>query len=311
MVLLERIKKKLTQLCGKNDIDELKILTAKALVLDTKNNVYLNIQEAEFKVFSQWGEDGIVQYLINKLPIENEVFIEFGVEDYTESNTRFLLENDNWSGLVMDGSYENIKSIKKSEIYWKHGLVAREVFITRDNIDPIIDDFIQNNNFKKEIGLLSVDIDGNDYFIWDAIKSIDPIIVICEYNSVFGKKHSCTVPYDEAFVRTKKHYSNLYFGASIQAVCKLAKLKGYEFIGTNKNSVNAFFVKKEYAYKYIPELITTIEESVFDSKFRESRDENGKLTFLSGKQRINLIKSMPVINLDNDEMVLLEKFFKL
>ena len=306
MVLLERIKKKLTQLCGKNDIDELKILTAKALVLDTKNNVYLNIQEAEFKVFSQWGEDGIVQYLINKLPIENEVFIEFGVEDYTESNTRFLLENDNWSGLVMDGSYENIKSIKKSEIYWKHDLVAKEVFITRDNIDPIIDDFIQNNNFKKEIGLLSVDIDGNDYFIWDAIKSIDPIIVICEYNSVFGKKYSCTVPYDEAFVRTKKHYSNLYFGASIQALCKLAKLKGYEFIGTNKNSVNAFFVKKEYACKYIPELITTIEESVFDSKFRESRDENGKLTFLSGKDRINLIRSMSIVDLDTSEIVSLE-----
>jgi len=306
MVLLERIKKKLTQLCGKNDIDELKILTAKALVLDTKNNVYLNIQEAEFKVFSQWGEDGIVQYLINKLPIENEVFIEFGVEDYTESNTRFLLENDNWSGLVMDGSYENIKSIKKSEIYWKHDLVAKEVFITRDNIDPIIDDFIQNNNFKKEIGLLSVDIDGNDYFIWDAIKSIDPIIVICEYNSVFGKKYSCTVPYDEAFVRTKKHYSNLYFGASIQALCKLAKLKGYEFIGTNKNSVNAFFVKKEYACKYIPELITTIEEGVSDSKFRESRDESGKLTFLSGKDRINLIRSMSIVDLDTSEIVSLE-----
>ena len=148
--------------------------------------------------------------------------------------------------------------------------------------------------------------DGNDYFIWDAIKSIDPIIVICEYNSVFGKKYSCTVPYDEAFVRTKKHYSNLYFGASIQALCKLAKLKGYEFIGTNKNSVNAFFVKKEYACKYIPELITTIEEGVSDSKFRESRDESGKLTFLSGKDRINLIRSMSIVDLDTSEIVSLE-----
>jgi len=306
MTILKRIKRLLSQLIRRDSANDLKILAAQTLIRDNKNSKFLNVQEAEFKVFSQWGEDGIVQYLINKLPIENEVFVEFGVEDYTESNTRFLLENDNWSGLVMDGSYENIKSIKKSEIYWKYDLVAREVFITRDNIDPIIDDFIQNNNLKKEIGLLSVDIDGNDYFIWDAIKSIDPIIVICEYNSVFGKKHNCTIPYDEAFVRTKKHYSNLYFGASIQAVCKLAKSKGYEFIGTNKNSVNAFFVKKEYACKYVPELITTIEKSVSDSKFRESRDESGKLTFLSGKERIDLIRSMSIVDLDTSEIVSLE-----
>ena len=306
MSLLKKIKNRLLQVSNKSDVNNLKILAAQMLVRENKNEIFLNIQDAEFRVFSQWGEDGIIQYLINKLPIKNKVFIEFGVEDYTEANTRFLLENDNWSGLVMDGSTININKIKNDQIYWKYDLSVKDIFITKNNIDFIIDNYIKENNFNKEIGLLSVDIDGNDYFIWDAIKSIDPIIVICEYNSVFGKKYSCTVPYDEAFVRTKKHYSNLYFGASIQAVCKLAKLKGYEFIGTNKNSVNAFFVKKEYACKYIPELITTIEEGVSDSKFRESRDESGKLTFLSGKDRINLIRSMSIVDLDTSEIVSLE-----
>ncbi len=137
------------------------------------------------------------------------------------------------------------------------------------------------------------------------------MIVICEYNSVFGSKSSITVPYDDQFVRTKKHYSNLYFGASIKAFYTLAKSKGYEFIGTNKNSVNAFFVKSEYANKYIPELVTTLDEDMEMSKFRESRDENGNLTFLRDGERINLIKSMPVINLDNGELVSLSKLLKI
>ena len=309
MNLLKKLKNKLSQISSKNDIYNLKILTAQALVRDNKNSNFSNIQDAEFKVFSQWGEDGIIQYLINKLPIDNKVFIEFGIENYTEANTRFLLENDNWSGLVLDGSNKNITLIKSSDLYWKYDLVAKNLFITKDNIDNVIKEYINKNNFKKEIGLLSIDIDGNDYYIWDAINSIKPIIVICEYNALFGNKHSVTVPYDEKFVRTKKHYSNLYFGASLQAFYKLAKAKGYEFIGTNKNSVNAFFVKKEYTDKYIPELISTPDENMVSSKCRESRDNNGKLTFLRGSDRINIIKSMPVINLKNNELVLLEKLF--
>ena len=111
MSLLKKIKNRLLQVSNKSDVNNLKILAAQMLVRENKNEIFLNIQDAEFRVFSQWGEDGIIQYLINKLPIKNKVFIEFGVEDYTEANTRFLLENDNWSGLVMDGSTININKI--------------------------------------------------------------------------------------------------------------------------------------------------------------------------------------------------------
>ncbi|WP_321777749.1 hypothetical protein [Sulfurimonas sp.] len=135
-------------------IDDSKILLAQTLVRENKNSMFLNIQDAEFKVFSQWGEDGIIQYLINKLPIKNKVFIEFGVEDYTESNTRFLLENDNWSGLVMDGSIDNINQIKNNHIYWKYDLLAKDIFITKDNINDTIENYMTNHDFDKEIGFI-------------------------------------------------------------------------------------------------------------------------------------------------------------
>lgn len=309
LFLLNKIKKIMSVLSKKDDIHEVKKLSSQILVRDNKRNRYGNIQDTEFKVFSQWGEDGIIQYLIHKLPIENKVFIEFGVEDYTEANTRFLLENDNWSGLVMDGSVKNIESIKKSPTYWKYDLIAQNIFITKDNINEVIESYIKMSSFEKEIGLLSIDIDGNDYHIWDAINAIDPIIVVCEYNSIFGNKHSVTVPYDEKFIRTEKHYSNLYFGASIKALCTLAKSKGYEFIGTNKNFVNAFFVKSKYAEEYISELITTSEKYFHGPKLKQSRDEDGNLSFLRGSQNIEVIKSMEVMNLENGKLMTLENLF--
>src|SRR6266571_7871498 len=97
-----------------------------------------NIDEAEFRVFSQWGEDGIIQYLVNHIQLERKLFIEFGVENYTESNTRFLLINNNWSGLVIDGCDENINYIKNDAIYWSNNLKAEHSFITNDNINDLI-----------------------------------------------------------------------------------------------------------------------------------------------------------------------------
>ena len=111
------------------------------------------INDYEFKVFSQFGEDGIIQYLLSKVDIKNKTFVEFGVENYTESNTRFLLVNDYWAGLAIDSSEKNINYIKSDPIYHKHTLTAKKAFITRKNIDSLIADEFES----KEIGLLSVD----------------------------------------------------------------------------------------------------------------------------------------------------------
>ena len=141
-----------------------------------------DLREAEFRAFSQWGEDGIIQFLLRQVKVECEIFVEFGVESYVEANTRFLLTNNNWSGLVLDGSAENIRRIKKSGIYWQHNLKAVEAFITRDNINALL----VENGISDDIGLLSVDIDGNDYWVWQAIDAISPAIVVLEYNARFG-----------------------------------------------------------------------------------------------------------------------------
>ena len=300
----KRLKNKMEGISTKNDLYENRILIAQALVMRNKDNVFKSINEAEFKVFSQWGEDVIIQYLINKLPIANKIFIEFGVEDYLESNTRFLLENNNWSGLILDGSIRHIEKIKNSALYWKYDLLARNVFITKGNIDGIIDEYIENSGFNKEIGVLSIDVDGNDYHVWKAIKSIDPVIVICEYNSLFGNKYKLTVPYDDAFVRSSKHYSNLYFGASIGAICQLAKAKGYEYIGCTNAGNDAFFVKKDYAERYIKELITTPHETFFRAKSRESRDVKGNLTYVRRvEDKVKIIEGMDVIDLEINKKV--------
>lgn len=253
-----------------------------------KQIIINNLQEAEFKIFSQWGDDGIIQYLINNIEIDNKFFIEFGVEDYNESNTRFLLLNNNWSGLIMDGSQQNIEYIKNNWIYWKHHLIAKRAFITAENINDLITDEITGN-----IGLLHIDIDGNDYWVWKALTVVQADIVIVEYNSVFGINKAITIPYEPDFDRTTTHCSNLYAGASLLALCDLAEEKGYFFIGSNSAGNNAYFVKKE---KINTLQILTPQQGYVESKFRESRDERGKLTYLSGNDRIKLLSGMPIFN---------------
>jgi hypothetical protein len=273
------------------------LLTAKLLIHRIRNLQSIdNIQEAEFKVFSQWGEDGIIQYLIHHVSIPNKVFVEFGVEDYSEANTRFLLMNNNWEGLVIDADPELPGRLKSQELYWRYNLTARVSFITAENINNLIRD----SGIHGDIGLLSVDIDGNDYWVWKAIDVISPRIVICEYNSVFGDKHQITVTYKPDFYKTDHHYSNLCFGASLAAICRLAEEKGYVFVGSNSEGCNAFFVRKDIAIG-LPR--PAINEGYAKSKFRASIDDKGLLTFLSGNQRANAIADAQVFNVATNQLV--------
>lgn len=246
--------------------------------------------EHEFQVYSQWGEDGLIQYLIDRVAIERPIFVEFGVEKYSESNTRFLLVNNNWSGLVIDGSEENIQYIKNDPIYWRHNLKAECAFIDKDNINSLI----QKNGISGDIGLLSVDIDGNDYWVWDAINVVHPRIVVCEYNSLWGGKEAVTTPYDKDFFRTSAHCSNLYYGASITAFTELADSKGYSLVGSNKAGNNIFFVRNDLLQNLT---VVTPQQAWVESKFRESRDKFGQLTLLSFSDRLAEVADMPVVNL--------------
>lgn len=259
-------------------------------------NALETLADAEFQVYSQWGEDGILEWLIQRLPISSDRFIEFGVEAYREANTRFLLINRNWSGLIMDASPNNMRSVRQDEIYWKYDLKAVSTFITRENIN----DLISANGFGGKVGVLSIDIDGNDYWVWKAIAAAVPDIVVCEYNAVLGDLHPISIPYDADFSRTRAHTSNLYFGASINALRLLAARKGYELVGTNRAGLNAVFVRKEL----VPAINSCIaSKEPFNSLMRESRDADGRLTYVSGLDRAKLIADMPVIRVDTMERV--------
>ena len=146
---LNKIKKYiLTDIKKDNEVE--KLLLAKILIENIRNRKNIDkLSEVEFKVFSQFGEDGIIQYLINNILIKNKIFIEFGVENYKESNTRFLLLNNNWKGLLIDSDEKSINYIKNDDIYWKHDIKVICEFITKENINSIF----SSNGFKGDIGL--------------------------------------------------------------------------------------------------------------------------------------------------------------
>lgn len=261
------------------------------------------LNDTEFKVYSQWGEDGIIAFLVSKLNIENNIFIEFGVENYTESNTRFLLKQFNWSGLVIDGSKDNIDYINKDEIMWKYNLTPLQAFITKDNIN----DLISSYTTEKDIGLLSIDIDGNDYWIWESIEVINPRIVVCEYNNLFGGEQSVTIPYDPFFVRNEFHYSNLYFGCSISALKNLATKKGYSFIGSNSTGNNAFFIRNDLREGFP----LVVKNDFIESRFRESRNKNGDLNFFDRTSQLNEIKHLQLLDIENNNLDKISKLFSI
>ena len=271
-----------------SEIEKIKFQNGLSLLENFQGKKSSKIIDYEFQVFSQWGEDGIISYLVNNVDIENNFFIEFGVENYLESNTRFLLKKFNWSGLIIDSSQKNIDYIKKDKIYWQHDINALCEFISRENINKI---FLENVS-QKNIGLLSIDIDGNDYWVWKAITTIDPSIVVIEYNSILGSSKNYTVPYSKNFERNKAHYSNLYYGASLPALVKLGKEKGYALVTCNSAGNNAFFVKKNLLNDKVKEL--SIKEAFQERKFRESRDKNNKLTFLNSAEEKDLISHLPL-----------------
>jgi hypothetical protein len=249
-------------------------------------------ERAEFKVFSQWGEDGLIQRLVRQVPIAQRIFVEIGVENYQEANTRFLLMHDHWSGLAMDGSKKNIDAIQRDPLYWNYNLKALWAWASRGNINRLLGE----QGLKGEIGLLSIDIDGNDYWLWEALTQVRPAIVIIEYNARFGPDRAVAVRYDERFERLKAHPSGIYYGASLKALHQLGTSKGYDLVGCNQAGNNAFFVRSDVRPETLP--VQTPAEAYRPARFREARDQNGRLCFLSAEEEQAILANLPVLALE-------------
>ena len=272
--------------------------------INKDKNKIKNLKEVEFSVFSQFGEDGIISWLIKKIPNIPKVFVEIGTQDYWESNTRFLLKAKNWKGYVIEASKKDVTKIKSQRIYWQHDIKAINSFVDKDNINLIIDENIK----EKNIGLLSIDIDGNDYWVLEKINKLSPTIIICEFNSIFGDLFRLSVPYKKEFIRNNAHYSNLYFGASIKAFISMLDDKGYTFLGTASSGVNAFFVRKEFE-SYFSKNIE--ENKIFPSIARDSLDVNDKLTYKNLLNSLNVINELEVFDFNENRTKKIKDYEKL
>ncbi|WP_235852572.1 hypothetical protein [Helicobacter vulpis] len=248
-------------------------------------------------MYSQNGEDGILDLLIEVLQLDSahsaypRAFVEFGVQDYRESNTRYLLKKRNFTGLVMDASAQNVALIRENHI-GKHDLEAQHTFITRENIDGLIGAWLCSKKLSN-IAILSVDIDGMDYFIWEAITCVQPAIVVVEFNAIFGGELCVSVPYRADFQVDWANNSG-YFGASLQAFITLGKAKGYTFVGCESCGVNAFFIRADLESKF-PFMLAPLQEYCAGFHNRQSLHKDGHTRFLSGDARLEAIKHLPLI----------------
>jgi hypothetical protein len=292
------LKKKIQNFIGLTDIRNKNELILKNLGLLhnklNKDKKFDNIQDYEFQIFSQFGDDGIIRYLINNIKnIENK-FIEFGVENYEEANTKFLLESFNWEGLIIDSNNNYVSDIKKKNYYWRYNLNVANEFISKENINSIIND----NNFSGEIGILSIDIDGNDYWIWEEINAVNPSIVIIEYNALFGDELSVTIPYNKNFSRNNNQKDNVYYGASLNALFKLGNKKNYSLICTNSNGNNAYFLRNDlipvdhYLIKQ-----RTPQECFNRNSFKEVKDLKNNFIKLSKEEEFEIINKFDLIKI--------------
>ena len=239
-----------------------------------RNNTPLKLKDTGFRVFSQFEEDGKLLFIFSVLGMENKTFVEIGADDGINSNSANLVFNFGWHGLFIDGNRKSIERGRKFYGKYPHPWSYPPKFVCqlvkRENINQIV----ESAGFKGEIGLLSIDIDGNDYWIWDAIEVVQPQVVIIETHNEFGFE-DIVVPYDPDYFYPGKH--PVYHGASPVAMTKLARQKGYRLVGANELGFNFIFIRKGLAEEYIPEV--TVESvlqhpSVAEGmkKFEEIKD---------------------------------------
>ena len=265
------------------------------ILLMRKNYSKVNkLSDVDYKIFSQNGEDGILDYLLYQLKIEKPKYIEIGVGDYTESNTRFIFERCSPKGVIVD-CLENLEEkIKKNFSLWKSELKIVNDFVNPNNIIKIMREADTLNN----LDIFSLDIDGIDYWILKELPKDFSKIAIVEFNPIFGKNLKVSVPNITNFDRKKYHYSNLCFGMSLQAAIEIMNEKNFYFVGTNLLRNNAFFISKNYKKeKYFENLVINNIENSTDANFTESRDIKGNLNFLNYQKRVKEILECEVIDL--------------
>lgn len=233
-----------------------------------------SVWDTGFRIFSQFDEDGIILFLLGVVGIGPAKFVEVGGGDGVgASNCANLALNLGFDGLFIDGNQDLVK--KGVKFYAECPDTSfypprfRHALVTKHNINEILSEA----ELEGEIDLLSIDIDGNDYWIWEVIKCVQPRIVVVETHVEFGLR-SIVVPYKEDFVWQPGMHPH-YLGASPVAMTKLADRLGYRLVGANRFGFNAFYLRKDLGSDRIPEITV-------NDLFRHSRN----------RERMQLFESM-------------------
>lgn len=202
-----------------------------------------SLNRYEKRLYSQNGEDGILEAILTRLGTTNRYFVEFGAGNGKECNTA-RLTRDNWTGLLMDICDGTSPA----------GLPIYGAFVTAENVETVF----TRHQVPQGFDLLSIDIDGNDYWVWKAIHSYAPRIVIIEYNASVPPERAMTIAYEPTF----RWGGTDYFGASLRALKELGESKGYKLLACDNSGTNAFFVQEDLAAgKFSPRTISDVYRS--------------------------------------------------
>ncbi len=248
---------------------ELQILLSMQYRAAAANGERKPFSEIGFNVYSETDEDGILLYIFSIIGMRTRTLVDIGAAGVQGSNTANLLTNHGYTGLLIDGNSEGVEVLRRhygSHTYTKYAPpVCVDSMVTRDNINALI----SGSGFGGEIDLLCIDIDGNDYWIWDAVDAVDPAVVLIEYQDILGPDRAWTIPYrpdfDFSTYEVNREHRN-YVGAGLRAMAKLADRKGYRLVGTNRGGWNAFFVKRGRGDEVLPEVSV---ESCFVSRWNQ------------------------------------------
>lgn len=230
----------------KNEVSSLKKILIEGYLENRLNNPRYQepgrLNKYEYQVLSQNGEDGIIYEIFKRIGTASKYFVEFGVGNGTENNSAYLLMQ-NWKGSWIEGSTDHCNAMKKnySDIISNNQLQVKESFITKDNICALFEEL----KVPLDLDFLSIDIDGNDYWIWNELAKYKPRVIAIEYNASVGPHIEWVMPYNESHVWNGKEIGH-YFGASLKSFELLGNRLGYTLVGCNLTGANAFFIRNDF-----------------------------------------------------------------
>jgi hypothetical protein len=219
---------------------------------------YERISDAGFRAYSQFEEDGILLYLFSMLGFEGRTAVEICCGSGNECMAANLILNHGFAGYLFDGDKDNVDAATTFFNAQKDCLLNDpkivKAWITAENVN----DLLTSAGCPKNIDLLSLDIDGNDYWVLRAIDVISPRVMVLETHNVVPSNLSLTIPYRPDFDRRNGPHMD-FAGASLLAVAKLCRDKGYRLIGAHRLGFNAFFLRNDQGSEQLFPEITVAE----------------------------------------------------